>query len=451
MLQNFISWVKALFGRITSKKTRHEMSQSEIHRANYEDVTQTNFTSIFSNAIANKTVSDSTMTISDANGGNSKRSDYIDMCLKITWANIKKYVDTALGKGGVFFVPYVSGDRVYVNAIDQTFCDVLDTDGDGNITSIAIRAEVTTVNELIYTRMMYMELRDRVLTIQQKAVDRYGQEVSINTVERWADIVQEYTIGNVDRVPVAYLRCPKSDRKGDTFYGVPITFGCEHTISQLHECINQIQKEYELKQAFVGVDSSMLDKNGKLPQSGLFIQFVAAAALSGKPFFEVFDPAIRDSSYYNRYHELCLQLEREVGTSRGIITEPATAAATATEIKAANKATFDIVSDMRKAVEDCYDTLAYAIDLYAEHFGMTPAGSSGDYSVTFDWDMSMLESTEETFSQLVELFSLGLIRGARLVSYSTGMSMDEAQAEIDAANEEAEKKDAPITSEDLEP
>jgi hypothetical protein len=45
----------------------------------------------------------------------------------------------------------------------------------------------------------------------------------------------------------------------------------------------------------------------------------------------------------------------------------------------------------------------------------------------------MMESTTETFNQLSELESRGLILPERLVAWTTGMNMDEAKAEVDAA------------------
>ena len=57
----------------------------------------------------------------------------------------------------------------------------------------------------------------------------------------------------------------------------------------------------------------------------------------------------------------------------------------------------------------------------------------GDWQIIWDWDMSMTEASTETFSQLSELESRGLILPERLVSWVTGMNLDEAKAEVDAA------------------
>lgn len=407
-------------------------------------------------SLANKAVNDCNMTVTDANDGESKRSAVISDVLTPVWDNIKQTLTQALGKGGKFLVPYVIGNRIYVTSVDQTRCAVNEVNGDGEVTSLSVIAEIKQVQDNYYQRIIDYTLEGDALSIKTRIINTAGGPVPFDVTPEWAGITPEITIGNVDRVLVGFLKCPKDNRCEDEFYGVPITYGAEDTIRQLHECMTQIENEYRLKRAFVGADEFMFGKNGKLPDNGLFKVFRSGGALKGEgggqSFWEVFDPAIRDSSYYARYNALCAQLEREVGTSKGILTEPASFGATATEIKSANHDTFCLVSDIRKNIQTCFEDLAYAVDVYAEFFGLTPTGAAGDYKVTFDWDMSLVESSSETFDQLSELESRGLISGARLNSWVTGQSMEDAQAEIDAVQaQQPQVVNALLEPEDLEP
>ena len=66
--------------------------------------------------------------------------------------------------------------------------------------------------------------------------------------------------------------------------------------------------------------------------------------------------------------------------------------------------------------------------------------------------MSLVESSSETFDQLSELESRGLISGARLNSWVTGQSMEDAQAEIDTVQAQKAKPAVSLLQpEDLEP
>lgn len=88
------------------------------------------------------------------------------------------------------------------------------------------------------------------------------------------------------------------------------------------------------------------------------------------------------------------------------------------------------------------DDLAYAIDVLAERFGMTPAGGRGQYAISFDWDMSLIESTEQTFAQMTELQAGGMVSKAELRRWVMGGTLDEAQEAIEEINASEENTSA---------
>ena len=94
-----------------------------------------------------------------------------------------------------------------------------------------------------------------------------------------------------------------------------------------------------------------------------------------------------------------------------------------------------MVDSIRANIEAAFSQVAYALDVLAEFHGATPAGAMGDWQIIWDWDYSMMESSTETFTQLSELHSQGLILPERLVSFVTGMNMEEAKAEVEAAKD----------------
>ena len=48
----------------------------------------------------------------------------------------------------------------------------------------------------------------------------------------------------------------------------------------------------------------------------------------------------------------------------------------------------------------------YSANVLANAYNLTP---QGDYEVSFDWDYSLLEDSQETFSQLITAQSKGII------------------------------------------
>ena len=103
------------------------------------------------------------------------------------------------------------------------------------------------------------------------------------------------------------------------------------------------------------------------------------------------------------------------------------------EVRAAMYDTYSLVSLMRREIETAVRDALYAADVLAERFGLSPAGARGQWEAAFDWDMSLLESSQQTFAQMSELQSRGLITGERLTQWVMGGTMDEARMEVQQA------------------
>ena len=421
--------VLSLFSKKKMDGTTHHNSNT--YKADYEDTRRINFTAILANSLSNKAVTDSTMTVKDAEGKDSRRSEWIGEGLQKVWANNKVVVAQVLGKGGKALVPYVQNGRPFVDVIDQSRIVITAMRGD-EITGATLMADIGNVGGKVYYRFADYELVGKTHTIRNRATTDCGAEVELKTVPEWEGIFPEIAIDGVDHILFGYLKCPTDSREDKQIMGVPITYGGEETIRDLYDCLNDMRREYRLKQPFVGADDRLFGKDSKLPDNGLFKKFQQSGLKDGG-FWEVFDPAIRDSSYLARFQQLCGILESTVGVSPGILTKAEKTYVTDDEIKQQNSDTFSMVDSIRKNIETAFRQTAYALDVLAEFYGATPAGAMGDWQIIWDWDYSLMESSADTFTQLSELESRGLILPERLVSWTTGMSIEEAKAEVDAA------------------
>lgn len=420
-------FILSLFGKRTIDEYADE--RDERYKQRFEDTTRISFESIFANALAVKAVSDSGFSVKDATGKDSRRSEWIEEGLKQIWEKNVAIVSQALGKGGKVLIPYIINGRPYVDAIEQSRMVISETRGT-EITSATFWAGTVNVGGKLYYRFVDYTLYNRVHTIRNRATNENGAEVPLEMVQEWASIAPEITINGVDHLLFGYLKCPKDSREDNQVRGVPITFGSGEIIQDLYTCLDDMKREYRLKQPFVGADERLFGKDSKLPDNGLFKKFQQSGLKDGS-FWEVYDPAIRDSSYMARYNQLCALLESSIGVSPGILTEPRTANATATEIKAANAATFSMINLIRQNIERAFEQVAYALDVLAEFSGATPGGDLGNYQITWDWDYSMMESSTETFTQLSELESRGLILSERLNAWVTGQNEEAAKKEIE--------------------
>ena len=422
-------YILHLFGR--KQVDQYIQYDSSRYKADYERLERVNFTAVFAETLANKAVSDSTLTVKGIDGGDSRRAEWIGNGLEKAWKKNKRLVSQALGKGGKLLVPSVQDGKPYVDLIDQSRMVITSMRGD-EITGALLMADIGSLDNKVYYRFADYSLENGMHTIRNVATTDTGAEVELSILPQWADVPEEITISGVDHILFGYFKCPKDSRGDEQIIGVPVTYGCDETIRDLHTCLDDIRREYRLKKPFVGADDRLFGKGDKLPDTGLFRKFKQTGLKDGE-FWQVFDPAIRDSAYATRFQQLCGLLESGVGVSPGILTEPRTGNATATEIKQNNSDTFAFVDAIRANLETAFEQTAYALDVLAEFYGATPAGGMGDWQLVWDWDTSMMESSTETFSQLSELESRGLILPERLVSWTTGMTLDEAKAEVDAA------------------
>lgn len=413
-----------LFGIKKTTATEKEQNTNARRAAIYEDIAEINFTAIFSNKLSNLTVEDSSISIPEDN----KRAELMRDILNSVWERIKKIVSRSFGTGGVLIVPRVQGGALKYDVVSQERLCINSTDGD-KITAATIFAETKRINNKLYMHFIDYEVSGNTLTIKNKTVDESGGTAE---VEEWN--IPDMSITNVDRCPFGFIKSPVDNRKNTDKYGVPITYGCDDTVEQLKEVLKQYRKEFALKRTRVQADERAFDKDkdGKpVIKDDLFITGYNA---TNDNMFNIFDPAFRDVSYSNRFNVLCELLEKQIGTSRGILTSPDNSYENIEKIREANRGTWAIISDMRKAIEKGLNDFFYACDVLINYYNLAP---QGEWSIVPDWSFSLIESSEQTWQQLKEGQSIGIRSKAELRSWQTGESLEEAQEKIDeiTANE----------------
>ena len=429
MFKNIIQYVLNFLFKTNTQTTDKEINDNSKYAQLYESIDDINFGAIFSNKLANYTISDSNMNIE----GENKRVDLLNQVGQSMWKKSKKITSMALGYGGVIIVPYVKGGKIYYNLVPQSRLTIDKTDGD-LITGATVLAERKVISQgigqsKIYLRWTNYRVENGNGIIEQKFTDETGKEIP--APDFWSNIKLKETIGNVDRALIGYIPSPINNRKSNDKYGVPITYGCEATINEIRETMKQLLDEFRLKKPFVGVDVTLFkpDKNGNLtiPTDGLWRKLD-----TGKDdFFEVYDPQFR--SYTERLQELYRRLEDEIGTSRGIISEMQTNNATATEIKRAMYDTFNIVDDMRSNIEKGIQDFFYACNVLANANNLAPMG---DYEVSFEWSYSLLEDTATEWSQLTYAQNKGIISDVELRQWlKPDETLEESQKAIEEIKE----------------
>ena len=425
MFMKFWNKVLALFGK-------KQLSDDLLIQANdkftydYENINDINFTAIFANKLANITISDSNIDVV----GDNKRAELLQETLKRLKKKLKKIVARDLGTGGVLVVPYVNRNKIYFNVITQNRFLINKMIGD-DIVDCTIMAEHIVRNREHYYRWADYTLENNNLYIRYRST-LDGEPIEMTLIPEWANI-ENMSITNVDKMPFMYIKSPIDNRKEMDKYGAPITYGCDKQIAKIIKDLEQIDREYSLKEAFVGADSTMFKGDDALPTNGLYKKINAGE----DNFWEVFDPAFRDTSYYNKLMNDFALIKKAVGTDRGILTEPLSTYQNKDEARRANQNTFSIIDDVRDSLEEGLRDFLYACDVLANYFGLGP---QGEYELSTDWSYTILEDSTQEFSQLCQGESRGVIRKAELRQYlKPNETLEEAQAVIDEIKKESPK------------
>lgn len=418
-------WQKILsiFGK-TTQTTNKEYDQNDKYAIEYEATNEINITAMFSNKMASYVVDESVIAIEHDN----KRSEILDDILKRVSKNKKKIVSRIFGTGGIVLVPFVKKGKLNYNKISQNRLSINKTDGDLIVDATLLSdsyTETMAFNTITFCRWTDYKVDNNNLIIQQRYTTDKGDIVP--KPSRWQDINDIIIIPGVDRVLISYIKSPVDNRLTSDLYGVPITYGCGKTIRKILRTLDQIEREFDLKEAFVGADVTMFNGNNALPSNGLYKKIDTGE----DTFWEVFDPAIRDSSYFNKLMNYFAILEKEIGTSRGVLTDPLTTYQNVDEVKRALRDTLSIVNDMRQNFKEGLDDFLYACDVLANYYNLSPMG---EYELDITWSYALTEDYNTTFTQ----YNIGLDKGYVKKAEVRNQLMDETMEESEAAVEEIE-------------
>ena len=437
MLQKLIDWIKRLFGI----KQEDAPGEPDRHADHYEDIRGENITATIANKLANFVFSDSLINVD----GDGKRAELIkgmiaDLMHDVYWITAQTF-----GKGGKVIVPVVDKDKLIVSTMDQTRMDIRRMNAGKIMEATLVNGCAKQNGKRYYLLADYNVDDNGMQTIRYRAVSETGEEAELTAIEAWQNIMPEITISNTDRALFAYLPCPRDNRRDAKKYGVPITYGAERDIQDLVDHMNTYRREYKLTRPMLGLDSTLwrrreeeyrpigIDDVKKTVQDGddPFIP-IDVSALDPKTPWMHFAPAIRHEAMEARYNMLCRAVEKACGLSQGILTERQNMNyANKDEVRAAMYDTFCVVKAMRDNWERALDDLAYAADVLAERFGITPAGGRGSFELQYDWDTSLIESTAEAFTQTMEGHAAGVISDAELRQWLRGGTLEEAEKALE--------------------
>lgn len=376
----------------------------------------------------------------------SPRADFLAEQMKPALAFIRSATEYAAAKGGLVFKPYIHGRGLAVDFVqaDQFYPTAFDSNG--NMTA-CVFADQKVIGRDYYTRMEYHALEADGYHIRNRAFkssarDTIGTEIQLSAVAAWADLQPEALIQNIARPLFSYFKMPLANNIDPTSpLGVSCFSRAVNLIEQADKIWSELLWEFESGHRVLYADTLAFTQETAtglpvLPNKRLYraLNMGAGKGIDAPAFFHDWTPTLREQNILNGLDAVLKKIEFNCGLAQGTISDPATVALTATEIKMSRQRTYATITDTQKSLQNALDGLLYAMDVWATLGNLAPRGTFG---AVYSFDDSITADHDTKFSQDTQAMGLGVMSKVewRMRQYGE----DEATAKKMVAMADAEK------------
>lgn len=149
-----------------------------------------------------------------------------------------------------------------------------------------------------------------------------------------------------------------------------------------------------------------------------------------KEFYEEINPQLNTDVRLSGINALLSQIGYKCGFSNGyFVFNEKTGMVTATQVEAEDQRTIQFIKDVRDKLESALDGALYALSVYADLYGITPAG---EYETTYDFG-DITYNREEDRARWWQYVTQGKVPAWMYFQKFEGMSEEDAKAMVEEA------------------
>ncbi len=366
----------------------------------------------------------------------STRAEYLDSVYSEVVENIRVPVEFGCAKGGLVMKPYVADGRICVDYIqaDRFFPTAFDSKGR---ISEATFVQSLMKNGRYYTRFETHRLGKEVYEISNRAFcshtkNSLGKPVSLDEVEEWTGLSEKVSFCNVSQPLFGYFR-PAGANTVDTLspLGVSVFAKAVNLIDDANKQYERFLWEFESGERALVANAMAFkrDKDGKprLPDKRLY----RTLDVEDMDFFKEWSPEIREESFSKGLNRIFRQIEFNCGLAFGTLSDINESEKTAEEIRASKQRSYATIADNQKALKNALRDLVYAMDVWCTLYNLAPAG---EYSVSFDFDDSIVADRRVQFEEKQVLVSSGIMAPWEFRMWYFGEDEQTARLNVEKAN-----------------
>lgn len=384
----------------------------------------------------------------------SARADWLQGQIEKIYFNLRHWVEYGCAYGTVILKP--NGTSIDLFTPDR----FLITDCiSGEITGAIFYFSEKVQDDEWYTRLEYHRFaEDGQYLIDNrcyrgKSRDDLRDLVDIS-VTPWAGLLNDATISGIDKPLFGVLRTPQANNIDiDSPLSMPVFAEALEELKDLDIAYSRNSTEVNDSRRTVLMDSDKLFPFGAsgLAELASLDRGVASEQMKKKmnlpkyvrmvegngsdDFYQEINPSLQTQTRLDGINALLSQIAYKVGFSNGyFVFNESTGIQTATGVEAEQQRSVQLVKDVRDKLEDCLDSVIYALDVMATLYGMAPAGA---YEVTYDFG-DILYSYEEDKARWWNYVQAGKVPAWMFFVKFEGMSEEDARAMVEEAQPKEE-------------
>lgn len=348
----------------------------------------------------------------------------------------RNFTEYTMAFGGLIIKPYPVGDEIKFDFATPDRYVIKDINS--HVVFIDRTIKFEDDKDVYYTRLEE-HAKDGHWTVtnsfyRSENYSTLGQPCAQNSIAEWEGIVPESVI-EYDRPLFAYLKNPQANNLDwQNKEGVSCFARALSLIQDADEQYQRTLWEFRGSELAIDADVTVLTQRGELPH-GKERLFRNLGIDQESGFYEVFSPAIRDSSLFNGLNKILRRIEFTVGLAYGTLSEVDQVDKTATEIKSSKQRSYATIVDIQKEIQKALTATAELICFWL---------NKQEPDISFSFDDSLIVDSETEQKIRMQEVAAGLMKPENYLTWRYGISEEEAKKMLPGVEETDDEDDETV-------
>lgn len=340
----------------------------------------------------------------------SARAAWLQKAVASTVDAMRKWCELGCAAGTIILKPNGAGTDIL---LPDRF-RITEMDGEKVAGAVFIDRRHDRESDRWYTRLEYHQIHDGEYTISNRyfvgsSKTDMGCMVPLE-VTPWVDdaLADDVVVEGVDKPLFGVFRTPRANNKElDSPLGLPIFSSALRELHDLDVAYSRNAKEILDSKRLTMIDADRLlpfggqsggtgvNKDQLVSAAGLpdFVKAVEGSGSVDKEIYHEINPTLSTDKRLQGIDALLSQIGFKCGFSNGyFVFNKKTGMVTATQVESDDRRTLQLVTDVRKALQSCIDGVIYALDKFADAYGLAPRGT---FDVAYDFEDLTLNPEED--------------------------------------------------------